>query len=244
MTVRSVSRALAILECFQDDSPSLALHQISARLGLAKSTTYRLVSTLTEAGYLVQKEDNEYCLSLQLLRLAGVVTNSLDIANIARVELLDVAARCAETVEISMLTGDQRVCVDVVESPSRLKSIVQIGEVFSLYYGATGLAFLAFMPAELQGKLLRKAPKDIQKSRKRFLDELNLIRERGFAHTVGQRVEGAAAISAPIFDMRREVSHCMTITGPATRMNGREQEFIKLVTSACRTISSKLGSTR
>ena len=244
MTVRSVARALAILECFQADSPSLALHQISSRLGLAKSTTYRLVSTLMEAGYLIQKENNEYCLSLQLLRLAGVVTNSLDIANIARVELLNVAAQCAETVEISMLTGGQRVCIDVVESPSRLKSIIQIGEVFSLYYGATGLAFLAFMPAEMQAKLLNAAPAGIRERSGQFLAQLEEIKARGYAHTVGQRVEGAAAISAPIFDMRREVSYCMTITGPATRMQGREQEFISLVRTACGRISSKLGATR
>jgi len=66
MTVRSVTRALSILECFDADRPSLALHQISQRLELAKSTTYRLLSTLVESGYVVQKENSEYCLSFQL----------------------------------------------------------------------------------------------------------------------------------------------------------------------------------
>ena len=120
---------------------------------------------------------------------------------------------------------------------------MQIGEIFGLFHGATGLAFLAFMPAERRSKLLKQAPRDLGRPRRQLVDELDTIRARGYAHTVGQRVEGAAAISAPIFNMRREVSYCMTITGPATRMAGREQEFIELVTSACRTISAKLGAT-
>jgi len=243
VSVRSVSRALAILECFDEDTPSLALHQISAKLGLAKSTTYRLVSTLIEAGYLVQKESSEYCLSLQLLRLAGVVTSSLDIAKISRGELLSVAAQCGETVEISMLVGNQRVCIDVVESASRLKSIVQVGETFGLYHGATGLTFLAFMPQEVRSPLIRRAPLEIRNRKNDFVAELDEIRRRGFAHTIGQRVVGAAAISAPIRDMRKEVSYCMTITGPAARIAGRETEFAELLTKACQQVSSMLGAT-
>ena len=243
MSVRSVSRALAILECFDEDTPNLALYQISAKLGLAKSTTYRLVSTLIEAGYLVQKDSNEYCLSLQLLRLAGVVTSSLDIAKISRGELLGVAAQCGETVEISMLAGEQRVCVDVVESASRLKSIVQVGATFGLYHGATGLTFLAFMPQEVRNRLIRKAPPEIHGRREDFAAELEELRRRGIAHTIGQRVVGAAAISAPIRDMRKEVSYCMTITGPAARIAGREAEFAVLLTTACQQVSSKLGAT-
>lgn len=242
MSVRSVTRALAILDCFQDDTPSLALHQISARLELPKSTTFRLVSTLQEAGYLVQRENGEYSLSFQLLRLAGVVTSSLDIAKVSRVELLNVAAQCGETVEISMLIGEQRVCIDVVESASRLKSIVQVGEVFSLYYGATGLAFLAFMPPEVQNRVLRKAPADIRDRRKELTDELAEIVARGYAQTVGQRIVGAAALSAPIRNMRNEARYCMTITGPAARVSGREAEFAELLLRACKAVSSKLGA--
>lgn len=244
MTVRSVARALAILECFQGDCPNLALHQISAKLGLAKSTTYRLVSTLIGAGYLVQKENNAYCLSLQLLRLGGVVASNLEIAEIARAELLGVSAKCGETVEISMLTGSERVCVDVIESPSRSQSIVQVGEVFSLYYGATGMTFLAFMPDQVQAKLVRKAPQDVRNRRPLPADELALIKKRGYAMTSGQRIAGASAISAPIFDIRLEARYCMTITGPTARFSGREIEFAKLVTTACQNVSSKLGARR
>ena len=75
--IRTVERAFAIFEAFDDKQPMLSLQEIGNRIGLSKATTYRLVNCLYDLGYLVRLEDNRYCLSLKLTRLSGLVRSTL-----------------------------------------------------------------------------------------------------------------------------------------------------------------------
>ena len=62
--MRSVQRILAVFESFTSEKSSLTLQEIAGRIGLPKSTTFRLVQSLEKAGYLVRLEDQQYCLSV------------------------------------------------------------------------------------------------------------------------------------------------------------------------------------
>ncbi len=241
MTVRSVTRALSILECFDAEHPSLPLHKISQRLGLAKSTTYRLLSTLVEAGYVVQKDNSEYCLSFQLLRLGGIVASSLEITEVARPELIKLATQTGETTEISYLSGNERICIDVIESPSPLKSIVRVGERLPLFRGSTGLAFLAWMSEDRVNSLLSDATDDVRDQEPAIREEVASVRRRGYALTTGQRVVGASALSAPIRGISGQVDYCLTITGPTARFQGKETEFAAALIRSCNSVSSRMG---
>ena len=80
--VRAVTRALAILDAFHETRPSLTMQQIGSHIGMPKATTFRLVQTLEKAGFLIRLEDQRYCLSFKLLRLAGLVRSALPIRDI------------------------------------------------------------------------------------------------------------------------------------------------------------------
>jgi len=116
--IRVVQRALAVLECFDVERPRLPLNEISQRIKLPKSTTFRILSTLISEGYLVQLDTQEYSLSYKLMRLASVAQQSLGLRDIVHPFLKRLALATGETVEVSMLDGDSRTCVDVVESSS------------------------------------------------------------------------------------------------------------------------------
>ena len=71
--MRAVQRILAIFESFSVETSSLTLQEISDRIELPKSTSFRIVQSLEKAGYLVRLEDQKYCLSFRFTRLAGLV---------------------------------------------------------------------------------------------------------------------------------------------------------------------------
>lgn len=241
MSVRSVQRALAILDCFEASAPSLGLHEIAGRIGLPKSTVFRLIDTLVSAGYLVPHDAQKFCLSFRLLRLGGVVQSVLGVREVARPKMVDLARQTGETVEMSARDGAYRVCIEVVESRAHLKSIVRVGERFALFHGATGKVLLAHVPASELGHVLRGAPPDVRARRAALRAELDQIRERGSAFTSGERVPGASAVSAPIFDLDGRTTFCLTVTGPSLRFKGRVDEFRVSVTTAARAISEGLG---
>ena len=112
--MRSVQRILAVLESFTTEENSLSLLEIALRIELPKSTTFRLVQSLEAAGYLVRLEDQRYCLSFRITRLAGVVRSTMGIRDIARPIMRALAERTGETVSLYAIDDDMRVCIDAV----------------------------------------------------------------------------------------------------------------------------------
>src|ERR1700712_1331056 len=60
-TMRAVQRIIAILESFAPEKSTLTLQELADHIGLAKSTTFRIVQSLQRAGYLVRLQDQKYC---------------------------------------------------------------------------------------------------------------------------------------------------------------------------------------
>ena len=81
--IRVLQRALAVLECFKDETPKLSLQEISRTIGLPKTTTFRILATLVESGYLLHLANQDYALSHKLMQLASVAQNSLGIRDLA-----------------------------------------------------------------------------------------------------------------------------------------------------------------
>ncbi|MGN5477985.1 helix-turn-helix domain-containing protein [Cupriavidus basilensis] len=105
--MRSVQRILAVFESFTAERSSLTLQEIADRIELPKSTTFRIVQSLDQAGYLVRLEDQQYCLSFRFTRLAGLVKSTLGIREIARPILVELAEKTKETISLHTISGQR-----------------------------------------------------------------------------------------------------------------------------------------
>ncbi|MEO7726665.1 MAG: IclR family transcriptional regulator [Burkholderiales bacterium] len=240
--MRSVQRILAVFESFTAERSSLALQEIADRIELPKSTTFRIVQSLEQAGYLVRLEDQKYCLSLRFTRLGGLVKSTLGIREIARPVMAELAEATKETVSIHTVSGRNRVCIDAMATASsQLRNVVQPGEQVALLSGSGSKVLMAFMPkaqlATITGAIARRT----KRAQTEVLAELAKIRQQGFAVSHGERLLGLSAISAPIKDATDAVRYCITTGGPTVRMQANEKEFIKLVVKAAANISRQFG---
>jgi DNA-binding IclR family transcriptional regulator len=238
--VRVVQRAFGVLESFDEQSPQLSLHAISERIGLPKTTTFRLLATLVDTGYVVQAAGQEYHLSHKILRLGSVAQRGFNIVNVAHPVMVQIAARTSETLDLSVLRGTQRICLDVVESPHSLKNIIRPGDAVALHLAATGKVFLAFAKPPVLDESLRRAGPSFDAAR--LLRDLDTVRKRGYAVSTGERVAGASAVSVPLRNAEGEVDYCLTVSGPTFRFSERMDEFIHLMLAGGGEISDRLGS--
>ena len=240
--IRAVERAFAIFEAFDQKHTMLTLQEIGKRIGLSKATTYRLVNCLYDLGYLVRLEDNRYCLSLKLTRLSGLVRSTTGIREVARPIMLDLAKKSGETVTLNTLTGGKRICIEVFDTPAPLMSIVRTGEQIPLLYGATAKILLAHMSNAEVDRVFRETPANKRPKRAALDKQLAQFRKQGYALTSNERVQGVTAGSVPIHDASGQVRYCISITGPSVRVDRRADEFVKILLSAGRAISSQLGA--
>lgn len=239
--MRSVQRILAVFECFTVERPTLRIQEIADSIGLPKPTALRILRSLDEAGYLVRLENQQYCLSFRFTKLSGLVESTLNIRQLARSTMVELAQKTNETITLNIVDGRDRVCIDVLDTPSALMSVTRAGERVRLVDGATAKTLMAHLPKKEQQKAIGYAVKKPGMTRSKLLAELQRIRHQGYSVTHNERVLGVSAISAPIHAVNNESRHCITIAGPTVRMRSREKPFLQLIMKAAADISRRLG---
>ena len=113
--IRAVGRALAIFDAFDNEHLSLSLQEIAERIRMPKTTAFRLVNTLERAGFLIRMDNQQYCLSLKVARLGGLVRSTLSIREIARPVMLEVNEQTQETITLNTVVGNERMVLEVVD---------------------------------------------------------------------------------------------------------------------------------
>lgn len=239
--MRSVQRILAVFESFTPRRTSLSLQELADRIELPKSTAFRIVQSLEKAGYLVRLDDRQYCLSFRFLRLAGLVKSTLGIREIARPVMAELSEKTKEATSIHTVIGKNRVCIESVAAASTLRSVIQPGEQVPLMAGSASKVLLAFMPKKDLMAFVPSIAKGTKRTQAAVLDDLESVRQHGYAVSHGERLLGVSAISAPIKDVNEEVKYCLSLGGPSIRVQAHEKTFIKLVTEAAAEISLQFG---
>lgn len=240
--MRAVQRILSVFESFSPDRSSLSLHELSLRMDLPKSTAFRIVQSLEEAGYLVRLDDQQYCLSFRITRLAGLVRSTLGIREIARPIMTQLAESTSETVTLQTASAGHRVCIDAVSTSSLLRTVTQPGEHAVLTAGASSKMLLACMPRKDAARFIAEIAATAKRTQSDVVKELDAIRERGYAVSHQERVLGVSAIAAPILGLDEQSTYCVSIAGPASRVQARQQELVKLVVVAASEISRRCGA--
>ena len=236
--IRAVGRAMAIFDAFDEQHPALSLQTISQRIGMPKTTTFRLVQSLESAGFLVRGDNQQYALSMKLVRLAGLVPSTLGLREAARPTMIEVNEKTGETITLNKRIDFIRVCIELVETPSPLMHIVRPGEHLPLLHGATGRVLLAYMDPAQQRRVLAGLPTAERAAAKA---ELATFQLQGYGQTRGQRVPGVTAIAVPLFDLKDRIEACLALTGPSVRVDNHLPDFIALMLRAGRQVSDRLG---
>jgi DNA-binding IclR family transcriptional regulator len=241
--MRGVVRTVAVFDCFTPQRLRLTLQEIADGIALPKSTTFRIVQSLEQTGYLVRLEDQKYCLSFRFTRLAGMVISTLSIRQVARPLIIELAHQTGETVTINMVNGRDRVCIEAVDTPSPLMSMARPGQLVRLDgKGATAKTLMAHLPEKERAKLLGQLAKASGRKPAQVLGELARVKKDGYCVSHGEHVLGLSAIAAPIWEINDTVTYCVTITAPTVRLTPKVDAYAKLLLKTSIDISRRLGA--
>ena len=120
--IRSVGRALDLLEAFTEHDGSLGLTDLAKRLGIHKNNAFRLLATLETRGYVTQElGTGRYRLGLKLYQLGQHVQRLLSPAREARPILQDLVRHCDETAYLGILDDASVVYVAMVETTQAIR---------------------------------------------------------------------------------------------------------------------------
>ncbi len=141
--IQVLRRAAAALDEIAAAPGQLRLVDLGVRLGLAKSTVRRLAVGLVEVGFASVDDHGRFALGDRLLGLSSADNASL--AAMFRPVLEEIAASTGETVDLSVLRGQQMLFIDQIESAHRLRAVSAVGVRFPMESTANGKAVRALL---------------------------------------------------------------------------------------------------
>lgn len=228
-TVKSSERTFDVLEILRERNGA-RVTEVADELDLAKSTVHRYLATLRKREYVV-KEGDEYAVGLRFLELGQTARYRKPIYELAEPVVEDLAAETEERAVFLIEEHGQAVYVHRATGEHAVRASPGPGERVPIHATAAGKAILAYLPERRVREILdrRGLPARTQNtitSRNELREELERVREHGYAINQEENVRGVRAVGVPIRPNDRVVG-ALSISGPIQRMQekeGRDQQ--------------------
>ncbi len=228
-TIVAVDRALDILLELYKNGEEMGISELSRELNMQKSSVHRTLATLESKNFVYQNLNNgKYWLGLKIYTMGLLVGEKLSMVDIFKPYAKELFNEFREVVNISILDKDiidgyKSVIVLKEYDENRVLSVsTNTGSVTDARASSVGKCLLAFSKDVDYKKLLEKPLEKYTEftitNREDLLNELQKIKQEGFAIDNEERELGLTCIGAPILDRNGYSIAAISISGPSARM--------------------------
>lgn len=160
-SVQSLAKGLRVLEAFSSGAEEMTLSEIASAAGLDAGTTFRMVNTLVNAGYVVRIPDStRFRLSLKVLDLGFNAIAHTDLRALVRPLLHSLVDQVNEAASFAVLEGGDVLYIERVRAGfTRLGADIRIGTTIYAPITSIGRTILAFLPDNQLERALAAAPR-------------------------------------------------------------------------------------
>jgi DNA-binding IclR family transcriptional regulator len=245
----TVAKAMSIVEILAARAEvGVGLSELSALIGMPKSSTHRYMATLQSVGLAERTEDDRIRLGTRVIELAGSFLANSDLRSESQAILDELANMTGETINLAVPSGTDVVYIAKIESTHTLGMFAHLGARMPMYCTSLGKAILAFgSPALLQTVLSERMPARTPHtitSPKALKKELVTVHAQGFALDNEENEAGICCVGAPILDFSGRAIAAISVAGPCERMKPeRAIQLGPLVWESTQRISRRQGFT-
>lgn len=228
----TVETALEILEAISDFSDTFSLSELSDKVGISKSQTYRYIETLKKRGYISktninQRYKSKYKVGLSAYETSCKLISRMDLYTKAKPIMEELAREIHETVYLVILKGENTLYLDKVETDRKVSTLSFVGRQFPLEDSAAGKVISANtgLDQELTGDLAR-------------------IKEQGYSIDIDILDHGVSSVAAPILDATRKSIASLCVVAPTFRLTStilNNNDLIEKLCIASSRISYSIG---
>lgn len=221
--VTTTRTSFRILERLKEEEP-LGATEVADRLELAKSTVHRHLRTLADDGYVVRGEGG-YRVGLRLFDLGAHARQARELYHVARPKVDELAAETEEKVWCITEEAGMSVHLYGASGKRSVRTSAREGQRYHLHQTAAGKAVLAHLPEERVDRIVDRhglpALTDETLTRRDGLfEQLERIRDRGYALNREESITGLHAVGVPVTDAGDVAVGAISVSGPANRLKG------------------------
>ncbi|MCA1407614.1 IclR family transcriptional regulator [Ensifer sp. IC3342] len=244
--MNSHEKMLGILDLFDsgEDAVAVTFDEMHERLGYTRSTLYRYLKTLTDAGLLTSLPSVGYMLGPRIVELDYKIRTGDVLIRAARPVMEELAGQFRGIALLCRRYRFDVLCVHQESGTDTIHSNYERGRRRSLLHGAASLGILAYLPDHQLRKFYGLVPEQfaaagLGTTLKEVKGALRKHRQRGWVSTTGDVTPGVTGVAAPIFDSRSEILGSLSLTLRDSRTNTKMIEDVAERVVFCAGIISK-----
>jgi len=204
----SIEKCLQILSIFSFERPKYSLREISEKLNFNLSTSYRILSTLEEYGYVSRLRNKKYVIGTQPIYLSAIYTHSNQLDQIR--PIVDIIRdKTGETISFFVEEDSERICLYRAHSRDNLRHNIEQGTRLKLNRGASGRVIMAY------GKR--------GEDKSGFYKD---IRDKGFYLSINEHNPSLFAIAVPVISKSNIFVGALVASGPISRFNENKRRLL------------------
>lgn len=222
--IQSLTRGLNLLKALAQSDDGAALTDLAQQVGLAPSTTHRLLISFQE--HLFVRHDTElrrWFIDVGAFSVGNAFLHHRDFLVQSRPIMHALMEETGETVNLAVIEGAQAVFVSQVESREMMRMVVRMGSQAPLHASGVGKAFLATMSDDSVANILHKngLPKVTENtltSPEALRENLIVIRKQRYAIDDEEHAIGLRCVASTIHDESGSVVAAISLSGPKARI--------------------------
>ena len=239
--VRTTEKTLRLVEALRE-ADGAGVTELANRLGMGKSAVHNHLSTLRKHGYVV-KEGDTYRTGLKFLEVGGQRRNRMELYQAAEPKVNELARQSGELCNLMTEEGGVGVYLYRAKGEDAVDLDTYAGRRTNLHNTALGKAVLAHLPrSRVEGIVDRHGlPAETDNSitdEGTLFEELDRVRERGYAVDDEERLKGLRCVAVPVRTSDGRVLGAISISSPRSRMKGErlEREIPEMIQNAANVV--------
>jgi IclR family acetate operon transcriptional repressor len=249
--VKSADRTLAILELLIDHPDGLTLVEIQRELEIPKSSTYMLLTTMANRGFLEQDPDTRrFRVGIRLWQAGQSYVVVSDLEQLAIPYMERLRDQVKETVQLATLDGTDNVYIAKVDSEQQLRLASQVGVRLPAYATGIGKALLSQLDDDeirrrFTGVRFQRFTPQTLTSLTALVSTVRDVRERGYAVDNSEYTPGVYCIAVPLAGRPGGPRAALSVSFPEVRKTPLLiKQTIAAVMATGQEISARMGYPR
>lgn len=245
--IQSILKASSILDYVAHHNQCAKLADISAALGINKSTLHGILQSLVYCGLLSQDPDTSfYSLGLKTYELGKIFEKTFSLADVSRPFMRQLNDELEENIHLSIESSYEVLYIDCIQSKHAVRTASSVGGTDALYSTSAGKIILAYADGDYVDYYLEHCdfqpltPNTITNADD-LTRQFDVIRTQGYALDNEEVEIGLRCISVPVLGVDETLLGVVSVSGPTARMDPKLSKVIERTIEVCRELSHALG---
>ena len=246
LTTRKVMR---VLDLFSLEYPEWGVSEVARALGLPKSSTSELMSSMTDQRLLSRRARGRYRLGWRLFELSQTLLDTTEFRSEARKAMEELVRCWKETMHLAVLDGVQAVYIEKLQPTPAVKiRITRAGARLPAHSTGVGKVLLAdseweYVAERLEDQEMPELTPNTITNLDVLAEELERVREEGCAYDLEETLVGLYCVAAPIHDPGGAGIAAVSFSVPCYRFHPKKDEYTAAILGAARRISENASAT-